>query len=110
MPNDHARAIVELLRMPGGSGLELGRRWLAALLLAPADEREAIVDAVEARLAQLYDTPPDPHSTSETDEPMVHLAGPAVQRDGYTEVTIRSYPAAPAPPARTAQRRPARGA
>ncbi len=55
---------MELLRgggAGGASGVELGRRWLAALFLAPAHERQAIVEAVEARMAALY--PLEPLST-----------------------------------------------
>ncbi len=43
--------LIELLRP---AGTELGRRWLAALLLAPEDEREAIVDSVERRMIEAY--------------------------------------------------------
>lgn len=43
--------LVELLR-PVGS--DLGRRWLAALVLVPQGEREAVVAAVEAQIAREY--------------------------------------------------------
>lgn len=43
--------IVELMRP---AGADLARRWLAALLVAPEEEREAIVASVEARLVELY--------------------------------------------------------
>lgn len=36
------------------AGVELARRWLAALLLAPEDEREAVVESVEARMSEVY--------------------------------------------------------
>ncbi len=39
--------LVELMR---AMGPELGRRWLAALTLVPEDEREAVVEAVEAQI------------------------------------------------------------
>lgn len=50
-PNDHLRLLVELLRP---CTPELGRRWLAALLLVPVSERERIVAAVEARIVGEY--------------------------------------------------------
>ena len=58
-PNDHLKMIVELMRP---AGADLARRWLAALLIAPEDERESIVASVEARMHQLYppETPPEP--------------------------------------------------
>lgn len=74
--------IVELLKP---AGPDLARRWLAALLLAPHDERESIVESVEERLAELYPA---------TDSPMFTLRGEEVQRDGYTERIDRTYEAA----------------
>ncbi len=47
--------IVELMRP---AGADLARRWLAALLLAPEDEREDVVASVEARMSELYAHPP----------------------------------------------------
>jgi len=47
--------IVELMRR---AGADLARRWLATLLLAPEEEREAVVASVEARMAELYPAPP----------------------------------------------------
>lgn len=38
------------------------RRWVAALLAAPAEDREAIVESIEARIAEMYldtDAAPD---------------------------------------------------
>jgi hypothetical protein len=52
-PNDHARTIIELLKHEGP---ELIRRWVAALLVAPVEERESIVEAIEQRITQLYGT------------------------------------------------------
>jgi len=46
--------IVELMRP---AGPDLVRRWVAALLAAQETEREAIVESVERRIAELY--PPD---------------------------------------------------
>jgi len=46
--------IAELMRP---AGPDLVRRWVAALLAAPEPEREAIVESVERRIAELY--PPE---------------------------------------------------
>ena len=35
-------------------GTDLARRWLAALMLVPEDEREAAVGAIEKKVADLY--------------------------------------------------------
>lgn len=96
LPNDHTRMLVELLRLAGGTGPELVRRWVAALLSVPADEREAVVEAVEARLLEEYDLPALSGAVSSAEvEPMFHVASPPVPRGGYSEVTIRSYSKAP---------------
>lgn len=50
-PNDHVRLLTELLRP---AGVELARRWLAALLVVDEGEREAMVAAVEKRVVELY--------------------------------------------------------
>ena len=50
-PNDDLLMLVELLRP---AGPDLGRRWLAALLLAPEADRAAIVASVERRIAGMY--------------------------------------------------------
>jgi len=42
--------------------VELARRWVSALMLAPASEREAIVQAVEAQMVEDYPNS-DPAST-----------------------------------------------
>jgi len=86
--------LVELLR-PGGP--ELIRRWVAALLLAPDAEREAIVNEVERSLVELYAEPLSggPVRESKQDEndetPVVHIVSPPEQREGYVEQVERSY-------------------
>lgn len=75
--------LVELLRP---AGAELGRRWLACLLLAPESEREAIVAAVEQRMANLYLAPQQP-----ADERTLDLAHPPQQREGYIEQAFTTY-------------------
>lgn len=55
-PGDHLRLLTDLLR-PGQ--LELGRRWVAALMLVPENEREALVEAIERQIIDTYaDDPP----------------------------------------------------
>ncbi|HLO40938.1 MAG TPA: hypothetical protein VK176_07945 [Phycisphaerales bacterium] len=48
-------------------GPELVRRWVAALMLVHASEREAVVSAVERQLAHLY--PLDVHDQSAAQQP-----------------------------------------
>jgi len=43
--------LTELLRPLGP---ELGRRWLAALLIVPEEEREALVAAMEEQIVREY--------------------------------------------------------
>jgi hypothetical protein len=82
--------LTDLLRMAGGEGAELLRRWSAALLAAPASERRAIVEAVEKRIVELYAS-----GDAATPETLLHIAGEPVERDGYTEMVVRSFTAAP---------------
>lgn len=51
LPNDHLTMLTELLRPLGP---ELGRRWLAALLLVPEAERGALVAAIEEQIVREY--------------------------------------------------------
>lgn len=74
--------LTELLK-PGG--VELARRWLAALLVVPAAEREEVVRMVEAQIVAEYDLPRD-----EADREMV-VRYPAVQREGYVEEVVKTY-------------------
>lgn len=59
VPNDHVRAIIELLRP---ATPDLARRWLAALLIVPDAEREAVVAAVEKRIVDTYAAPRGPQA------------------------------------------------
>lgn len=98
-PADHVRTLVELLRP---AGPDLARRLVAALLLAPADEREAIVSSIETKMVELYaplgaDDPIDKQiaqtSADQTDDQprMMNVIDPPVQRDGFVEQTIHTY-------------------
>lgn len=75
--------LLELLRP---CGVELARRWLAALLLVPVDEREAVVGAIEARLAREY-----AGASYEGEGRFRSVVHPPVQRDGYVEQVISTY-------------------
>ncbi|MEM9083806.1 MAG: hypothetical protein AAGB34_09430 [Planctomycetota bacterium] len=86
-----------MLELMKGGGPELGRRWLAALYRAPAEEREAIVDAIEARILSIYDD----ERKDQAAETMLHIAEDAVHKEGFTEQVIRSYSAAAASPRAT---------
>ncbi len=50
--------LIELLKP---AGPERARRWVAALMLVPEDERDGVVDSVEARIVETYGhgDPPD---------------------------------------------------
>lgn len=57
-PSDHLRLLVDLLKPIGP---ELARRWVAALLLIPEEERLAVIENVEAEIVRQYalDDPTD---------------------------------------------------
>ena len=74
--------LVELLRP---AGAELGRRWLACLMLAPESEREAIVESIERRMAELY---LDTNAKAERSVDVVH---PSEQHEGFVEQKITTY-------------------
>lgn len=93
--------LIELLRV---GGVELGRRWLAALALVPPAERAAVVEAVERRIVQTYasgDTPVGREDVSEALDsaeaasplaPMdVQVVHAPVQRRGYVEQRYTTY-------------------
>ncbi len=92
LPNDHLRLLIALLRPLGA---ELGRRWLAALLLVDEREREAVVAEIERVLAERAEL--GGGRTAELD----HVSEER-QRDGFTERTITTYSAGP--PARERRR------
>lgn len=81
-PNDHARMLVEMLQ---AGNVELGRRWMAALFLAPEAERAAIVAAIERRMQATYGMSPAPTDAA------LDIAEPPRQRDGYVEQVVRTY-------------------
>lgn len=74
---------------------ELARRWLAALLLVPAEERESVVRAVELRIASMYGGTPEA-APGTTSFDVVH---PPTQREGFVEQVITTYAATNQPDA-----------
>jgi len=60
---------------------DLARRWLAALLLVPREDRETVVASIEARINALY-----PMRRRELD-----LRNPPEQREGYVEQVTTTY-------------------
>ncbi len=57
MPNDEIRLLIEMLQPLGPS---LARRWLGALMMVDRDEREQLVDEIEAQIVSLYDKDAEP--------------------------------------------------
>lgn len=94
-PNDHTRMLIELLRLSGGEGAELARRWVVALFAAPASDRRSIVEAVERRIIELYPprSPKDSEAgvAEEADAGLLHIQEAPVSKDGYSEVVVRSF-------------------
>lgn len=90
-PNDQMRTLIELLRR---GGPELGRRWLAALMLVDAAEREGVVAEIERTFAARYPRGPRGAETdgSRLSVTMVH---PPQRRAGYIEQKETTYEAAP---------------
>jgi hypothetical protein len=74
--------VIELMQP---AGPDLARRWLAALLLVPREEREATVAAVEARVNALY-----PMRAVDRGEELEVVHAP-VQREGYVEEVRTTY-------------------
>lgn len=103
-PNDHLRLMVELMKPLTP---ELARRWLAALLQVPEEERLALVGRVERSIVETYAStgpasepialppaalnlpaiPPD----EQAEERLVHVVHPPTAAGGHTEQVIRSY-------------------
>lgn len=74
--------LVEFLK-PGG--VELARRWLAALASVDPDQREAVVASVEARIAEVYG------SSRAEGAVTFDVVQPPVQREGYVEQQVTTY-------------------
>ncbi len=87
-PNDHVRLLVELLRP---ATPELARRWLAALLLAPEQDRASIVAAVEQRMSDLYP------AQAPDEDTLLHIRSETRRHPTHTETIIRSYGPTPKP-------------
>ncbi len=77
--------LVELLRP---ATPELARRWLAALLMVPENERAGVVAAVERQITGTYEL---------AGHPELDIVHPAVAREGYVEQVVVTYAPAPKP-------------
>lgn len=69
---------------------ELARRWLAALLLVPAEERESVVRAVEAKITSMYGGGQRPQG-GDAGSRSFDVVHPPAQRDGFVEQVITTY-------------------
>jgi len=104
--------LVELLRP---AGAELARRWLACLLLAPEGERRAIVEAVEARVAEQYGPAADEGQAdnAQSSDPQPGDPPPGdtqpgdARREGYVEQVVTTYAKAPPTPRKANPAKPA---
>lgn len=85
-PADHLRLLIELMQP---ASPELARRWLAALLLVPREEREAVVASIEARINQLY--PMQPAVQPEAQDTHLEIIHPPRPHAGYTEQVHTTY-------------------
>jgi len=77
--------LIELLQP---TGPDLARRWLAALLLVPRDDRLSVVESVEQRIASMFEHDA-PAESADDDE--IDIVFPPVQRKGYVEQTHKTY-------------------
>jgi len=88
--------LIELMRLSGGGGAELARRWVAALLSVPAQERRQLVEEVERRITEVYgdsNAETDPKKAHAKDPSLLHLVETPIQKPGYIQQVIRSYEA-----------------
>lgn len=69
---------------PGGA--ELSRRWVAALMLVPPEDRPGVVESIEARIVETYTNP------SRDDRPAgvreIDVVHPPTQRAGHVEQVV----------------------
>lgn len=87
-PGDHVRMMIELLQP---AGPDLARRWLAALMLVPREDREGVVESVEERIASTF---ADGKAMAEGDASPsceIEVVHPPVQHDGYVEQVRTTY-------------------
>jgi hypothetical protein len=79
-PNDEVSLMLSLLRP---TGLNIGRRWLAALAMVPPEEQETVVAAVEQRIVETYSDSLDALSTIPHGPTVGRATGP--QASGSTQ-------------------------
>ena len=84
--------MVEMLRPLGA---EMGRRWLATLLLVPLEERAAMVAEIERLVSQQY---------AQDQTRQMTVAHPPEQKDGAVEQVFTTYEVTPAKPKATVLR------
>jgi len=78
------------------AGTDLARRLVSALLLAPVDDREAIVASIESKLVEMYAPVraagvDAPNAGADEEPRMMNIIDPPVQRDGFVEQKIHTY-------------------
>lgn len=98
--------LTELLRI---ASPDLARRWLHALLRVPVDQREALVQAFEARVLAEFGVPAQPSAQAAMDAvgDALRVHYPPEQREGYVEERIVEYARVQAEPAVQAARKKA---
>jgi hypothetical protein len=74
-----------LVQMLRPAGPDLARRWLAALLVVPPEEREAVVREVEQRVTALYT------DTAPAGDAEVHVVHPPHEAGGFIEQVETTY-------------------
>lgn len=99
-PGDQMRTLIELLRR---GGPELGRRWLAALMLVDPAEREGVVAEIERTFAERYRRGPA-GARAEGTNVSVTVVHPPERRAGYIEQKETTYEATPDHPAESRSR------
>ena len=77
--------LIELMKV---GNMDLARRWLATLMLVPAEERESVVEAVEGRIVEVYDRADGRGAPGDRE---IVVRYPAVQREGYVEEVVKTY-------------------
>lgn len=87
------------------AGPELARRWLAALLLVPSEQREALVAEVERRVVAAHGRTPIAAREAESAERIVHIRGTPSQRGSFMEEVETSYSAVETDPVRKGAKR-----
>jgi hypothetical protein len=96
--------LTELLR---SASPDMARRWLHALLRVPVDQREALVQAFEARVLAEFGGHAEARAQAAMDAAgdALRVHYPPEQREGYVEERIVEYARVQAEPAVRAARK-----